>query len=426
MREDLLHFVWKYKKLQIQNLITTQNENLEVLTVGTHNFNEGPDFFNAKLKIGKQLWAGNIELHVNSSDWFVHGHEKDSNYDNVILHVVWEDDVFIYRKDNSRIPTLELKNYISAEILNSYQDLFDTKTKTFINCEKKINSFDSFFLKNWLDRLYFERLESKSKIVSDLLNQNQNNWEQVLFILLFKNFGSKVNSDSFYSLAANLPFSVIRKVSGNKEQLESVLFGLSGLLNDEYLDLYFINLKKEYKYLKTKFDLKEEGVLKPEFFKLRPPNFPTIRLSQISSVYHKHQNLFSKLIEAKTVEDIYDLFEVTASKYWDNHFTFGKESKKNIKRLTKNFIDLLIINTILPLKVCYAKHIGVSIDEEVVSIISEIKAENNSVISNFNTLGVLINSAMDSQATLQMYNEYCTKNKCLQCAVGSSLLKDNK
>lgn len=426
MREDLLHFVWKYKKLQIQNLITTQNENLEVLTVGTHNFNEGPDFFNAKLKIGKQLWAGNIELHVKSSDWFVHGHEKDSNYDNVILHVVWEDDVFIYRKDNSRIPTLELKNYISAEILNSYQDLFDTKTKTFINCEKKINSFDSFFLKNWLDRLYFERLESKSKIVSDLLNQNQNNWEQVLFILLFKNFGSKVNSDSFYSLAANLPFSVIRKVSGNKEQLESVLFGLSGLLNDEYLDLYFINLKKEYKYLKTKFDLKEEGVLKPEFFKLRPPNFPTIRLSQISSVYHKHQNLFSKLIEAKTVEDIYDLFEVTASKYWDNHFTFGKESKKNIKRLTKNFIDLLIINTILPLKVCYAKHIGVSIDEEVVSIISEIKAENNSVISNFNTLGVSINSAMDSQATLQMYNEYCTKNKCLQCAVGSSLLKDNK
>lgn len=426
MREDLLHFVWKYKKLPIQNLITTQDENIEVFSVGMHNFNAGPDFFNAQVQIGGQIWAGNVEIHVKSSDWFVHSHEKDANYDSIILHVVWEDDVFIYRKDNSRIPTLELKKYISPEILNAYQELFDNKTTNFINCENKINSFDSFFLKNWLDRLYFERLEAKSKLVSDLLIKTQSNWEQVLFILLLKNFGSKVNSESFYSLAENLPFSVVRKLSGNKEQLESVLFGLSRLLDEEYLDLYYINLKKEYRYLKTKFDLKEEGVFKPEFFKLRPPNFPTIRLSQISNVYHKHQNLFSKLIEAKSVEDIYTIFEVTASKYWDNHFTFGKESKKSVKKLTQKFIDLLIINTILPLKVCYAKHIGVSVDDEVTAIISEIKAESNSVINNFTTLGVSIHTAMSSQAILQMYNEYCSKNKCLQCAVGSSLLKGNK
>lgn len=422
MNEDFLHYLWKFKKFPFQNLKTTQNELIEIIQVGEHNFNSGPDFFNARLKIDNQLWAGNVEIHLKSSDWYLHNHENDENYNNVILHVVWDHDVEIFRNRNIPVPTLELKNFVSDTILAKYFNLF-YQSKKFINCENDIALFDSFLLKNWVDRLYIERLEEKAKAISLELKKSNNDWEAVLFKMLLKNFGLKVNGDSFYSIGNSIEYAVIRKLQNNQTQLEAVLFGLAGFLNDNCLDAYFIQLKKEYLYLKKKFQLSEEGIITAKFFKLRPSNFPTIRLSQISSLLVSHQNLFSKIIHANELSEFYNLFNVQASEYWKNHYTFGKNSAKSNKGLTKSFIDLLIINTILPLKFCYARSIGSEINESILAIINSVKREENNIIGNFSALGLNIDSALDTQALLQQYNHYCTKNKCLQCAVGNYLIK---
>lgn len=426
MREDFLHFIWKYKKIQTNQLFTSQAENIEIVSEGTHNQLSGPDFFNAQVKISDQLWAGNVEIHIKSSDWYVHGHENDTNYDNVILHVVWEDDVAIFRKDNTQIPTLELKKIIPQKVLERYQSLFDTSKKNFINCEKQITSIDDFSFKNWLERLFFERLEQKAIYVEELLEKYNNDWEQVLFSLLLKNFGLKINGNSFKSLSEHLPFSTVRKISDNTTQLEAIFFGMVGFLeDDEISDHYYTNLKNEYSYLAHKFKLNKEGVEQPEFFKLRPPNFPTIRLSQFAAIYAENQNLFSKILASSTLEDIYKLFNVQASDYWTTHFTFGKASKKSEKKLTKKFIELLLINTILPLKFCYARSLNRTGDVSIVDIISAIKKEKNNIIDQYLALGVKVDNAFESQAILELYNNYCSKNNCLQCAVGNHLLKGN-
>jgi len=426
MREDLLHFIWKHRKLRINGLVTSKNEPISIVNVGTHNHLSGPDFFNAKLEIEGQLWAGNVEIHLKSSDWYAHNHENDANYNNIILHVVWEDDVTVFRKDNNEIPTLVLKKFIPKKVLDNYHQLFNKKNITFINCEKDIEQIDSFVFTNWLERLYFERLERKSQLIYDLLEDAKNDWEKVLFVLLLKNFGLKINGAAFLSLGRALDFSVVRKIRSNPLQLESVLFGMTGLLHDDtVLDDYYINLKKEYRYLSNKFHLNDTTVQKPEFFKLRPPNFPTIRLSQIANLYILNQNLFSKVINTSSVKDIHSIFEVSASRYWNNHFTFGKESRKSTKKLSAKFIDLLMINTLLPLKFCYAKHQGKDANEEIINIISGIKKEQNVVVEKFGVHGIQCSNAKDSQAILQLYNEYCSKNKCLHCVVGNSLLNSS-
>lgn len=426
MKEDLLHFIWKYKKLQLDDLFGTNNEPIDIVETGIHNQLAGPDFFNAKVNIDGQLWAGNVEIHLKSSDWYAHNHEQDANYNNVILHVVWEDDGAVFRSDNSEIPTLELRNYIPNGLLDAYQNLFDKRGVRFINCEKSIAQVDAFMFENWLERLYFERLQRKSQLVLELLERSKNDWEQVLFALLLKNFGLKINGASFLSLAQALDFSTVRKLQSETLMLESVFYGMSHLLDsEEILDDYYIQLKKEYAHVKNKFSLEAGSVQRPEFFKLRPPNFPTIRLSQLANLYSMRQNLFSKVIHASDLDEIYSLFDVSASAYWNEHFTFGKTSKKSVKKLTKKFIDLLIINSLLPLKFCYAQHQGKEANEEIIQIISQIKKEENSIITNFKNHGISIANAKESQAILQLYNEYCTKNKCLQCVVGSSLLQGN-
>lgn len=423
MREDLLHFIWKYKKLQLQELLTSKGERVQILEVGTHNGLSGPDFFNSKVEIDGQLWAGNVEIHLKSSDWYAHHHERDPNYNNVILHVVWEDDAEVFRTDNSEIPTLQLKNFISTEVLNAYRKLFDKSRKSFINCENDIAQIDGFTMQNWLERLYFERLEQKSVFVLTLLEQSKNDWEQVLFSMLLKNFGLNSNGEAFMSLAKAVDYSIVRKLQTDVLQLESVFFGMSHLLEDAtILDEYYIRLKKEYKYQQHKFELKGDAVQKPEFFKLRPPNFPTIRLSQLANLYSTRQRLFHRVMNAPSLEEFYLIFDISASSYWNNHFTFGKTSKKSTKKLTKKFIDLLLINTVLPLKFCYAKFKAKDMNAEIEAIITAIKKEQNSVIDNFKTHGISVSNSRDSQAILQLYKQYCTKNRCLQCAIGSRLL----
>jgi len=309
MQEDFLHYIWKYKKFALSNLKTTAQEPVAILQVGMHNHNTGPDFFNAQIKIADQLWAGNVEIHIKSSDWFLHNHEQDKNYDNVILHVVWQHDTEIHRKDNTVIPTLVLKDVVSKSALQNYQKLFSKKQK-WINCENDFASVNSFVVSNWLERLYFERLERKSADIAQLLQSSKNNWEAVLFKMLAKNFGLKVNGDAFLSLASSIDFNVIQKLQSKQHSLEALLFGQADLLQLEVQDLYYLELKKEYLFLKQKFGLSSQAVIPLQFFRLRPPNFPTIRISQLANVYSTHTNLFSKVIHAQNKEDLYALFAV--------------------------------------------------------------------------------------------------------------------
>ena len=425
MREDLLYFIWRHNKLPAKQLCTGKGETIEIRAPGTQNKFAGPDFFNAKVEIDGQLWAGNVEMHLKSSDWYVHHHETDENYDNVILHVVWEDDITVFRKDGSQIPTLEVSQYVADQLLNSYQNLMNNSRTSFINCEKDLKEIDSFVVENWLHRLYIERLEHKSKLILELLKASKNDWEAVLFMLLAKNFGSKVNGTYFLERAKQLDFSVVRKTTNEPWQLEALLFGHFGLLQvDDCSDAHYLQLKKEYDYLRSKFGL-TENPSKPEFFGLRPLNFPTIRISQLVNLYAGSHNIFSKLMEINRLEDIYETFEISAGVYWEDHYTFGKISKNRVKKLSKKFVDLVIINTLVPLKFCYAKHMGRDWNEELIALVSELGREDNSIIKNFDKIGGKTQNALESQAKLELYNNYCVKNKCMQCAIGTQLLNRN-
>lgn len=424
MQEDFLHHIWKLKKFRTSKLISTSYKTIEIISSGQHNLNSGPDFFNAQLKIDNQLWAGNVEIHVKSSDWFVHNHEVDKAYDNVILHVVWEHDIDVFRKDNTQIPTLELKNYIFKTTLINYQKLF-SKSNKWINCEYDFNSVDNFTINNWLERIYFERLERKSRDIETLLKGSANDWEAVLFKMLTKNFGQNVNGEAFLSIANSIDYSIFRKQQSSLTSLEALLFGQAGLINEEIQEPYIKGLKKDYDFLKQKFSLTNNYVTPVKFFRLRPPNFPTIRLSQLANLYHQNQNLFSKVIEVDSVEKFYDFFKVSTSDFWKTHYTFSKQSTSTKKITTKLFIDILLINTIIPIKFSYAKQQGKDVEESILELILKLKSEKNSIIEKFDDLRPISKSALQSQALIQLKNEYCDKNKCLQCAIGSSILIRN-
>ncbi len=429
MQEDFLHYVWKFQKFNTRDLETTNGDSIEITTVGRHNTDSGPDFFNAQISIGGQLWAGNIEIHLKSSEWYVHKHENDVNYDNVILHVVWEYDADIFRKNNTSIPTCELKHLIEPQALSKYRDLF-SKNHKWINCENNFGQVDEFLLKNWLERLFIERLERKSKrILSELYDCN-NHWEALLFRLLCKNFGMMVNREAFLSVARSLDFSIVKKCTQDQFELESLLMGQAGLLTEEKEEGYYKALQKNYQYQKHKFGLKCGGIISPKFFRLRPPNFPTIRLSQLASLYFSKKQLFSEVIfdisvnePKKTIDALYSVFNVSAGQYWDSHFNFGVTSVKRKKVLTKKFVDVLLINTIIPLQFCYAKQMGKDNIEALLNLTSVIRSEENTIVKKFNELRSMSLNSLDSQALLQLKNEYCTKMRCLECAIGNSILK---
>jgi hypothetical protein len=422
MKEDFLHHIWKFKKFDALNLKTCNQEEIIISNAGQYLELAGPDFFNAQITIGNQKWAGNVEIHVKSSDWYVHNHEKDAGYENVILHVVWEHDSEIYRSDNSEIPVLELKNYVSPAAINNYQKL--VTPKSWIFCEKQLIEIPEFTLNNWQERLFFERLERKSKPILELLTATNNDWETVLFCLLAKNFGLNTNGEVFLKIAQSIPFSVIRKECFEVENLEALLFGSAGLLDVEKEDAYFKDLKFRYFYLLHKYQIVKSFVEPVQFFKHRPDNFPTIRLSQLANLFHKQQNLFSKICGLKSIDAIYEIFSVSVTQYWETHYQFDKESPKKKKQLSKSFMDLLILNTVIPLQFAYGKSQGKEVSEDLITLLNDVEAEKNSIIEKFGYFGIKAENAFQTQSLLQLKNEYCNKNKCLDCAIGMELLKN--
>lgn len=422
MNEEFLYYVWKYKIFTNINLQTSDGKEVSILKAGIHNKNSGPDFLNSQVKIDHQLWAGNVEMHVKSSDWYLHKHEEDSNYDAVILHVVWEHDVAVFNKNNKPLPTLELKNFVSKELLENYNSLVYHQQQ-FIPCENQLTTIDAFLLNNWLERLYFERLEHKSTFIKELLLDTNADFEAVLFQLLAKNFGLKVNGEAFLQLATSMDFSVIRKERFDLEQLTALFFGQAGFLEEDEEAHYHQQLKEKYKYLKHKHNLHSISKNVFQFFRMRPQNFPTIRIAQLASLLYTHQNLFSKLMSIHRKEDFYALFSFEVDAFWKTHYTFDSESKKSSKKLTKSFIDLIIINTIIPLKFVYLKSRGAVDENGIMQLIKQVSSEKNSIISNFSALEIKAKNALESQALLELKNNYCTKKRCLQCAIGNSLLR---
>ena len=422
MQEEFLHYLWVNKKLPFTQLKTHLNESLEINHFGQYLQNAGPDIFNAQISINQQKWAGNVEIHIKSSDWYLHNHENDANYDSVILHVVWDNDTPIFRKDNSEIPTLELKKYVSLSEINKYKSLI--ASKSWINCENEIAKIDTFIWNNWLENQFLNRLERKSEIIDNRLQETNNNWEAVFFEMLAKNFGLNTNGDCFLQLAQSIPFSVIRKESFDAENLEALLFGKLNLLEENMEDEYYFKLKNNWEYLKIKHKLQEDIGLQPQFFKLRPDNFPTIRLSQLIGLVCNNQNLFSQLINTKSYLDIKKLLNSETSEYWKNHYNFSKTSKLKSKVLTSKFIDLIIINTIIPVKFCYDKSQGKLDLENLIELLETIPSEKNAILDKFSEFNVKATNAFQTQSLIELKNEYCNKNKCLNCAVGLQLLKN--
>ncbi len=422
MREDFLQYLWRLKKFDQKDMKTTAGDPIVLHRTGQLNTGSGPDFINAKMQIGDTLWAGNVEIHVRSSDWIKHGHQDDKAYKTVILHVVNEEDQPIFYQTGERIPCLVLKNRIPPKIFKTYRKLLHSEQ--WIACQHHFFSVSGFTKKMWLERLTIERLEQKIRPISETLNARKNNWEETFYLYMARNFGVKINADAFEKLADSVPLLTLTKHKNNLFQLEALLFGQAGLLEGNFEDDYPKELKKEYNFLRKKYGL--TPIDYPwKFMRLRPANFPTIRIAQFANLIHRSVHLFSKILETKTMTALRLLFELELSDYWNDHYVFDKISDKKQRKLGKNTVDLIIINTIIPFLFFYGKHKGIEeLKERAVAFLRAVKPESNSIITEWKKLGEKPGSAAETQALLQLRNEYCRRKRCLDCAIGNVILSD--
>ena len=416
MKEEFLYYLWENRLID-KALRTIEGEAVEVVATGYRNTDSGPDFLEARIQIGDKLWAGHVEIHVKTSDWNRHGHQTDKAYKNVILHVVYENDTKV-----NDIPTLELKGHFDETLFANYQRFISSKN--WIPCEKSISKVPVFTRLSWLDRMAVERLESKSDTVTKILNANQFDWEDALYKLLMRYFGLKVNNEAFEYLSNILPFKTLLKHADNLIQLEAMLFGCAGFLEEDYNEEYPLLLKREFAVMKAKFNLLAMPAERWRFMRMRPSNFPTIRLAQMAQLIHKNGCLFSKIREAKNGNEVKALFDVAASKYWETHYRFGTPTKSKPKHLGDSTADVLMINAVAPLLFCYGKlHKDESVCETAMLFLEETEAEDNAIIRHFASCGIKADNAMQTQALLYLFNMYCKRKRCLECRLGNVLMK---
>ena len=421
--EEFLQYIWENRLFYTDDLTTTSGEPVEVIKPGQRNSDSGPDFFNAKIKIGETVWAGNVEIHKKSSDWQKHNHQNDLAYDSVILHVVETDDLPVKRTNNKLIPTVLLKYPEQLQI--NYQSLLDAQT--WIACQNQFHKVDPVVLQLGFNRLMIERLEDKTGEIIKRLEQNNNDWNETFYQVLAKMFGFKVNAVPFELLAKSLPLKTLAKHKNSLLQLEALLFGNSGLLNNQLLgDSYFLELRNEYSFLYKKYKLKGVESHLWKFMRLRPGNFPTIRISQLAALIYRSHGLFSKIIEIDKINELKKLFEVTASEYWNSHYNFNKLSKRNSeKALGETSVNTLIINVVIPFLFVYGeKQNRENLKNRALEFLEQLPPERNSVITNWEKLGIEVRSAFETQSLLQLKNIYCKKKKCLNCQIGVKIVKN--
>lgn len=432
MQEAFLHFLWQFQYFDKHNLTTAQGESVQVIKTGFPHTNSGPDFSQARIWIGGIEWAGSVEIHLHASDWNAHTHQHDGAYENVILHVVWKNDGLVFRKDGSSIPTLELANRTDIRLLQRYEALMVNRNA--IPCASQFGEVNDLQKLSMLDRALTQRLQSKAQAIEELLKANQYDWEQTAYQALAKNFGFKLNSDAFLALSKAMPLKVLQKHRDNPTQIEAMLFGQAGLLPEEWEkgeksepDEYTVLLRREFAFLSHKYELATQQLEARQwkFLRLRPANFPTVRLAQFARLVTEQASLFSLLVQEESIKGITKALAVQQSDYWQQHYTFGKKTTAKVPALGKSAIDNILINTVVPLLVCYANQKANRLFlDRAVEWLEQLPAESNHITHSWQELGLKVKNAFDSQASIELYNYFCTQKQCLQCNVGNALVKN--
>lgn len=424
MKEAFVQYVWNKQLFTTLSMWTAQQQLLSVVDPGRWSTLAGPDFVHAKVFIDGLLWAGNVEVHLQSSDWYRHNHERDSRYDNVILHVVWEYDIPVFNSKGSEIPTLVVAHYVQKEAVQQVEKLFAPKST--INCQTLLkDALSPIKWHKWKEVLYIERLEDKAEQIKQLLEETTYNWNQVLFCLVAKSFGLNVNGDAFFDMAKALPIQILLKEGTALINIEALFFGMAGFLQEEkeIIDRYYWDLVERWKFYQYKYQLQGRSSNSMHFFKLRPPNFPTIRLAQLAWWFFNQQYEFSQLLDTRERSSLLLLVQAEVSSYWETHYTFQKESKARKKILPLAFRELLLLNTIIPMQYVWACYKDLEDDVERITALSvQLKAESNAIVTLFEREGIKVDNAFDSQALIQLKKYYCDRNKCLSCAIGRSIL----
>ncbi|MGF1636772.1 MAG: DUF2851 family protein [Cyclobacteriaceae bacterium] len=427
MDEAFLHFVWKHQYFNKQDLQTNDGLSLEIIHPGNHNRDAGPDFSHAKLRMGKLLWTGSVEIHLNASDWHRHGHQKDLAYDAVILHVVWQNDIVVHRTDGTEIPFIELKTKVRQSVFHNYRNLFSSTEQ--LLCTRFIGDIPRVQVCAMLDSTLLKRMERKANEILEKHKSNQADWEETAYQVLLKSFGFNKNNEAFEALAKELPLKALKKHGDNLLQVEALLFGMAGFLSEEPSDDYMKLLCREYNFLSEKYGLKCNALRKYnwKFLRMRPANFPTLRLAQLATMIVKVDNIFSALLYTETVKDLCNYLEITPSDYWQNHYHFSKPSKKHIAEMGIASVEGIMINTVAPLMVAY----GIFRDdndwlEKAISLLQTVPAEKNSVVERVKSAGISPENAYDTQAMIELYRNFCVPRKCLDCQIGTHILKPSE
>jgi len=425
MKEDFLHYLWKYNYFDHSDLKTTTGLPITIQSNGVHNHDSGPDFSHGNIFIDQMQWIGQIEIHINSSDWYKHGHQHDTNYENVILHVVWKDDKPVTNGKGVRLPTLELFNRIDLQLIDKYESLIIQNS--WIACADNLHDIDKCKVSMWLDGIAIEKLEQKSKLLLAELEMNTFHWKQVFMSYLFKAFGLKVNQDAFHCLAQSLSYELVYKYSHNLIQLEALLFGQAGMLSEKWTDSYAKRLLKEYRFIKHKHSLASIPLSYWKFSKLRPANFPTIRIAQLAQLLHKTPTIFSIVLDSN-IQELYTIFdEICASKYWNTHYRFDKESKSKVKMIGKDRIRLIFINCMSPVLFVYGKYRDLpQYINKSIHVLESLPAESNGIIKHWQKESICAKNALQSQALIFLKKSYCDQFKCVSCQIGHQLLSPQK
>ncbi len=421
--EEFICYLWKFQLLDLP-LISTDKKTIMVKSPGIRNTDGGPDFSNGLIKIGTTMWAGHIEIHTKSSDWIKHRHHQDRKYENVILHVVIEDDLGNEYENFQPVATFEIKNKFSLKRFSKYQGFI--QNQGWIACEKSIHQISDYTKSHFLQRLAIERLERKFSSLTKELSNSKSDFEQLFYIELFKSFGFKTNRTSFELLSKSIPLSILLKTKTKLNKTEALLFGQAGMLNINSKDEYFTQLKTEYEFLKHKHELKSISSHLWQYLRLRPSNFPDIRIAQLAVLLNKHTNILSKILEAKNIDQLLDLFKIKASTYWDTHYHFNKTSSKRIKKLGSKTSESIIINCIIPILFIYG-HLTAKdfYKERALEFLEKIKEENNAITKKWKGLYLPTNDALHTQALLELKTQYCDFKRCLDCEFGCEILNIN-
>lgn len=420
MNESFLQFVWKQGLFDSRNLRTGDGRRVKILSRGIINQDAGPDFFNARIQIGKTIWAGNVEIHQRGSEWTRHQHNLDAAYDNVILHVVAQDDRPVLNSKGQSVPGMAL--HYDSYLERNYSELM--KANGWIACQNQFHQVGLLSLQIWFHGLMVERLQQKTAEIIQRLEQNNNDWNETFYQFLARNFGFKTNALPFELLARSLPLHIAEKHKDSLFQLEALFFGTAGLLNEELVgDDYFLSLKKEFSFLYNKYGLKPVAAHLWKFLRLRPVNFPTVRIAQFVRLFHQSASLFSKLIEMRDLSDIKSLYTVQPSDYWISHYRFNKHSPESPKHLGMDAFNNIVINTFVPFLFVYGEYyMKQELKDLAIDFLEKVPAEKNSIVVHWEELGIPVRSAFDSQALIQLKNNYCNLRKCLDCQVGTRLV----